>query len=373
VTEFQRARSAEAKQLREEAILEAAARLAARSGIREVTLTGIAHEVGMHKSAMLRYFETREQIFLRLTAAGWRDWSASLRSLLREMSPGVPAATVARAFADTLTERPVFCDLLAQAPLNLERNVSLESVRTFKLATLEEVEAIGAELTRLSGLGEQERIDVIATATSLAGALWQMATPGPLVEELYRSDPRLAHAIVEIGPRLTRVLTAQLTGLIHIPLQIAFVDVHQRTVAARPVREAEALVQAAGGEVRLVDADVHRVRAPVTGLAKGRLHEGPPQPLPPPGRGDVQFGQVALQAGAPDRPAEAEHCQAIRPGSGEQDERVAGVEELPDPFRQRIGWRGRLVEFPVKGVEQLPDGGSVIAVRKANVGCHESS
>jgi AcrR family transcriptional regulator len=217
VTEFQRARSAEAKQLREEAILEAAARLGARSGIREVTLTDIAHEVGMHKSAMLRYFETREQIFLRLTADGWRDWSASLRSLLRGMSPGVPAATVARAFADTLTERPMFCDLLAQAPLNLERNVSLESVRTFKLATLEEVEAIGVELTRLFGLGEQERVDVIATATSLAGALWQMATPGPLVLELYRSDPRLAHAIVEIGPRLTRVLTAQLTGLTQSP------------------------------------------------------------------------------------------------------------------------------------------------------------
>src|ERR1700759_3572832 len=177
VTEFQRARSAEAKQLREEAILEAAARLGARSGIREVTLTDIADEVAMHKSAMLRYFETREQIFLRLTAAGWRDWSASVRSLLCGMSPGVPAVTVARAFADTLTERPMFCDLLAQAPLNLERNVSLQSVLTFKLATLEEVEAIGAELTRLFGLGEQERVDVIATATSLAGALWQMATP----------------------------------------------------------------------------------------------------------------------------------------------------------------------------------------------------
>lgn len=183
VTEFQRARSAEAKQLREEAILEAAARLGARSGIREVTLTDIADEVGMHKSAMLRYFETREQIFLRLTAAGWRDWSASLRCLLRGMSPGVPAATVARAFADTLTERPMFCDLLAQAPLNLERNVSLESVRTFKLATLEEVEAIGAELTRLFGLGEEQRVGVI----------------------------------VEIRPRLTRVLTAQLTGLVQVP------------------------------------------------------------------------------------------------------------------------------------------------------------
>jgi Tetracyclin repressor-like, C-terminal domain len=54
---------------------------------------------------------------------------------------------------------------------------------------------------------------VVATATSLAGALWQVATPGPEVREPYRSDPRLAHAVVEVGPRLTRVLTAMLTGL----------------------------------------------------------------------------------------------------------------------------------------------------------------
>ncbi len=31
----------------------------------------------MHKSALLRYFETREEIFLRLTADGWREWSAA--------------------------------------------------------------------------------------------------------------------------------------------------------------------------------------------------------------------------------------------------------------------------------------------------------
>ena len=64
-----------------------------------------------------------------------------------------------------------------------------------------------------SALTEQQCVDVIATATSLAGALWQMATPGPEVAALYRSDPRLAHAVVEVGPRLTRMLTALLAGL----------------------------------------------------------------------------------------------------------------------------------------------------------------
>jgi AcrR family transcriptional regulator len=212
-TGFQRARSAEAKQQREAAILDAARQLGAARGIREVTLTDIAEAVGLHKSAMLRYFETREQIFLRLTALGWREWSADLRQRLGELPSGTPAAPVAGALAATLVARPMFCDLLAQAPLNLERNVSLESVRAFKLVTLDEVGAIGTELIRLRGLTELQAVDVIATATSLAGALWQMATPGPDVQALYRSDPRLAHATVEVAPRLTRVLTALLAGL----------------------------------------------------------------------------------------------------------------------------------------------------------------
>jgi AcrR family transcriptional regulator len=213
VPDLQRARSAEAKQQREQAILDAAARLGAERGIRQVTLTDIAQAVGMHKSAMLRYFETREQIFLKLTAAGWHDWSADLRGRLSRLEPGAAPGLVAEAFAETLTARPMFCDLLAQAPLNLERNVSLDSVHSFKLATLEEVAAITAELTRLRGLTEQQSVDVIATATSLAGALWQMATPGPEVQALYRSDPRLAHAVVDVGPRLTRILTSLLEGL----------------------------------------------------------------------------------------------------------------------------------------------------------------
>jgi AcrR family transcriptional regulator len=212
-TGFRRARSAQAKQQREAAILDAAQQLGAVRGIREVTLTDIAEAVGMHKSAMLRYFETREQIFLRLTALGWREWSADLRQRLAGLPAGASAAAVAEALAATLVARPMFCDLLAQAPLNLERNVSLESVRTFKLVTLDEVHAIAAELSRLRGLTELEAVDVIATATSLAGALWQMATPGPEVQQLYRSDPRLAHATVEVAPRLTRVLAALLTGL----------------------------------------------------------------------------------------------------------------------------------------------------------------
>lgn len=215
-TGFERARSAEAKREREQSILRAARAEAQRRGTREVTLTDIADAIGMHKSALLRYFETREQIFLRLTAEEWAGWRAELLPALAGMAEAPPAspAEVAGILSRTLVARPLFCDLLAHTPLNLERNVSVETVRAFKLEVHEHVDAIAAELRRLRpGMTEQQSIDVIATATSLAGAQWQMATPGPELEELYRSDPRLRHAIVHVEPRLTRVLTALLAGL----------------------------------------------------------------------------------------------------------------------------------------------------------------
>ncbi len=212
--DFQRARSAAAKQQREGAILEAARVLGAERGIRQITLTDIGGAVGMHKSALLRYFETRDEIYLRLTADGWHEWSAALRAGLEELAAPAPAA-VAGLFASTLAARGLFCDLLAQAPLNLERHVSPDAVRAFKLATLAEVDAIVVVVRRLlPGLTERDGVDLIAAATAMSGAFWQMATPGPEVAALYRSDPRLAHAVVDVEPRVARLLAAMLAGML---------------------------------------------------------------------------------------------------------------------------------------------------------------
>ena len=211
--EFQRARSPEAKRVREAAILDAARRLGSEQGIREVTLTDIASDVGMHKSAMLRYFETREEIFLRLTAQGWQDWAPALAARLRAIARP-DADAVAAVFASTLAARGMFCDLLAQTPLNLERNVSVEKVREFKLTTRDGLDQIvPAVRAALPGLTEQDGVDLVAAATSIAGTFHQIATPGPEVAALYRSDPRLSHALVDVEPRLARILGSMLRGL----------------------------------------------------------------------------------------------------------------------------------------------------------------
>jgi AcrR family transcriptional regulator len=207
---FQRARTPEAKAAREQAILDAARALASERGIRAVTLTDIADAVGMHKSAMLRYFETREEIFLRLTADGWREWTPALSARVRAAS--TPSG-VAAAFAATLAARGPFCDLLAQAPLNLERHVSVEAVRAFKLTTGASL-ALIADAVRdaLPALSPTAARDLVAAATSLAGTFWQISTPPEEIAELYRTDPRLGHALIDLEPRLRRILTAYLTG-----------------------------------------------------------------------------------------------------------------------------------------------------------------
>src|ERR1700759_5621974 len=115
---FQRARRPEQKEQRREAILAAAADLARRDGVRAVSLSDIARAVDIHKSALLRYFETREQIFLELTAREWRDWEAATTAALAALAPGDAEATAA-SLAKTFVERPLLCDLLPHAALNL--------------------------------------------------------------------------------------------------------------------------------------------------------------------------------------------------------------------------------------------------------------
>jgi AcrR family transcriptional regulator len=208
---FERARSAEAKLIRETAILDAATRLATERGVRSVTLTDIAAEVGMHKSAMLRYFETREEIFLRLAGSEWVSWSQDVREQLRHLAEAtIPA--IATTLADSLVARPLFCDLLGHTPLNLERGVSFDAVKSFKVSTIAEVEAIAGALRESLPLTAAQAGDAIATATAMAGALWQMAAPGTELRRFYQQTPELAHALVDVAPRLTNILTALLRG-----------------------------------------------------------------------------------------------------------------------------------------------------------------
>jgi AcrR family transcriptional regulator len=211
-TDFQRARSPEHKAQRREAILAAAQALATRDGVRTVTLSGIAEEVGIHKSALLRYFETREQIFLEVAARLWGEWSEQTCAALA--GAGAGAGAVPDVLAESFAQRPLLCDLLAHVALHLERHVSVAAARTYKLASIGAVrEVAGALVGPLPELDDDRRLELVSGTALMAGALWQISTPGPALAELYAASPELGHFAADFPGRLRRATAVTLAGL----------------------------------------------------------------------------------------------------------------------------------------------------------------
>ncbi len=210
---FKRARRPEQKEQRREAILAAAADLARRDGVRAVSLSDIARAVGIHKSALLRYFETREQIFLKLTAREWRDWEAEVTAALGEIAPG-DADAVAATLACSFVSRPLLCDLLPHAALNLERHASIEAVRAYKLTSTGAVAAVAVALAGpLPELEDEARREAVSYVALLAGSMYQIATPPEPLVRLYEEEPHLGHFLLDLEARLTRAASVVIAGL----------------------------------------------------------------------------------------------------------------------------------------------------------------
>jgi AcrR family transcriptional regulator len=211
--DFQRARRPEQKRLRETSILEAALELALREGIRNISLADIAAKVGMHKTALLRYFETREDIYLRLAVDAWQDWANTLENELKSLTVG-DVDGVAEAFGRTLNERPFLCDVFVHSSLNLERNVSVETLFTFKLAAVTSVKQLAlAVRVVLPDLAEDDCADIVGAVSAIAAALWQIVHPPATITRLYAENPAIAHSYHDFTGTISRFTETLILGM----------------------------------------------------------------------------------------------------------------------------------------------------------------
>lgn len=206
--EFVRARRPEHKEQRRTAILSVARELAAASGVREVSLGDVAAAVGLAKSNVVRYFGTREEIFLVLAVEEWRAWGDDV---LARLDKGAgPVDALAEAFA----ERPLFCDLLNQTGATLEHNISVPAARDFKRAVNAVNAVLGDAITRaLPTLTAGEARELAAQAPMLAGMYYPAANPPRTLAELYEQEPELAADCPVLVPSLKRTLGAMAKGL----------------------------------------------------------------------------------------------------------------------------------------------------------------
>src|SRR3954466_16023052 len=130
---FQRARSAEQREERRRTILDTAAAMLQEMPVADVSLNELSRRVGLAKSNVLRYFDSREAVLLELLARASREWlshlATELPSVVRSRAAfGRRAEQLATAISASLAERPVLCDLMSAQAAVLEHNVSVEAV-----------------------------------------------------------------------------------------------------------------------------------------------------------------------------------------------------------------------------------------------------
>jgi AcrR family transcriptional regulator len=208
----QRARSPQDKQLRKTALLEAARELATEHGAREVTLAAVTARVGLHPTAVRRYFESREELLLELAEQGWAEWRDRLVSGLGD-ARGLAAHEVADLVSGSLEQLPLFCDLLTHVVLSLEGAVRLERARRYKTAATAAYDTMTQALADAdAGLDHQGAQILLTAAMSCAAYLFQLSRPTATLRQLYAEEPRWAHDALRFREQLTALLTTVALG-----------------------------------------------------------------------------------------------------------------------------------------------------------------
>ena len=149
---FQRARNEEQREIRRQAILDTAAAMLDEMPVAELSLNELSRRVGLAKSNVLRYFESREAVLLELLDDFLGSWLAEVTDELAagieaQASPEVRAGQLADILSQSLASRVVLCDLFGAQGGVLEHNVSVDVVKRHKRSSLTKLAAM-AELVR---------------------------------------------------------------------------------------------------------------------------------------------------------------------------------------------------------------------------------
>ncbi|MBM9506384.1 TetR/AcrR family transcriptional regulator [Actinacidiphila acididurans] len=212
---FQRARSPEQRDVRRRTILDTTRGLLDGAEVADISLREIARTVGCANSNVLRYFGTREGVFLAVLDAEWESWiEAAARDLPRPGAPGTTTAAVAEAIADSLVERPRMCKLMSALSGLLRTGAPPAVMADFRTSAATWNTAAARLLAdRVPGLELPAASQVVAMMTAYVAGWWPLAQP-----DLITGDdpvPAAPHAgRMSLRDGLSLGLESMITGLV---------------------------------------------------------------------------------------------------------------------------------------------------------------
>ncbi|RJQ71583.1 TetR/AcrR family transcriptional regulator [Pseudonocardiaceae bacterium YIM PH 21723] len=160
-------------------IMDAARKLLGERSVAEISLRELAAEVGLAKSNVLRYFGSREAVFLDVLDEEWAAWNDRLDAALPAETPPEQVAAI---LADSLADAPLLCELTSVMIAVLERNVSLDYARDFKRRIMEH-SARATQLIRraVPALSEEDAGQFVTIMLIAVAGLWPCAQPNEVL------------------------------------------------------------------------------------------------------------------------------------------------------------------------------------------------
>ena len=187
--------------------------------VSEISLNELSRRVGLAKSNVMRYFESREAVLLELLDDFLGRW---LLDLEKDLAAGVEAcappearaAQLADVLSRSLAERPALCGLFGAQGGVLEHNVSVETIKKHKRASLGRLAAMTElVLRRLPELGDGAQWFCLMSLLS-AGALSSYAPPPPGLLAAYADEPALGALHMELRDALRAAFISTLLGVL---------------------------------------------------------------------------------------------------------------------------------------------------------------
>lgn len=207
---FKRARSPEAKAKRRVQILQAAAAVLERDGLERCSLNAIAREAGVVKSNLYRYFESREEILLRLLLD---DLDKTSERLVAAITGPMELDLTAQVLTLGFAQNPRLCLLISQLAPTLERNISTDLLREIKADLMGHAQTTAIALQRaLPELTIDEAGQAIHLLFALVAGMWPISNPGPKLADLLE-EPQFADLNQSFHDRMLFATRTLLTGL----------------------------------------------------------------------------------------------------------------------------------------------------------------
>lgn len=175
-------------------ILDVARAMLAEKAVADISLRELSDRVGLAKSNVLRYFDSREAIFLEVLDEEFTAWLDDLDSRLgrpRDRKANYAnEIRVATAIADSLVDRRLLCELFGSMASVLERNISHDFARDFKARAMAKIGSLAELVARHLPWLPSEFTEFFAEAAlTLTAGMYPFSVP---------TEPVRA-AIAEIG------------------------------------------------------------------------------------------------------------------------------------------------------------------------------